>query len=61
MIDEIINYHDLSEQEKDKAISQLEELGFTPACGGINRMKTTIYFCSQEWRIYWLYVFDCGK
>ena len=39
MIDEIINYHDLSEQEKDKAISQLEELGFTPACGGINRMK----------------------
>ena len=39
MTDEIINYHDLSECEKDKAISQLKELGFTPACGGINRMK----------------------
>ena len=39
MSDEIINYHDLSEHEKDKALRQLNGLGFTPAYGSISCMK----------------------
>ena len=39
MEDEIVNYRDLSEREKDKAIHQLEGLGFIPAYGGIKQMK----------------------
>lgn len=39
MTDEIINFNDLSEYEKDKAVHQLHALGFTPACGGIEQMK----------------------
>ena len=39
MPDEIVNYFHLSECEKDKAIHQLNELGFTPPCDDINRMK----------------------
>lgn len=40
MKDEIINYRDLSELEKDKAISRLNELGFVPAFGGIKSIKS---------------------
>lgn len=39
MSDEIVNYCDLSEHEKDKALRQLNELGYTHACGSINCMK----------------------
>lgn len=39
MKDEIINYRDLSELEKDKAVGQLNELGFIPAFGGVTSIK----------------------
>ena len=39
MLDEIVNFHDLSEHEKYKAIRQLNELGFTLACNDINLIK----------------------
>ena len=38
-MDEIINYRNLSDKEKDKTLSQLIEIGFCPAYGGITSMK----------------------
>lgn len=38
-MDEIINYRDLSDEEKNKALSQLIEIGAFPACSGFESIK----------------------
>lgn len=38
-MDEIINYRDLPEDEKDNVLNQLFSIGFCPAWGGVKDMK----------------------
>lgn len=38
-MDEIINYRDLPQDEKDKVLSRLLGIGFCPAWGGVKDMK----------------------
>lgn len=39
MADEIINYHDLAEHEKEKVLSQLAKIGFRTVYGSVEDMK----------------------
>lgn len=39
MMDEIINYRDLLDSEKEKVVSQLYKIGFRSACGGTGSIK----------------------